>query len=216
VHLPPHFREDDVATLHQAIREARLPTLVTFGPDGLTASHLPLLLSPEPAPFGTLHGHLSRANPQWRTFAEGVQALAIFLGPDAYVSPSWYATKRDTGKVVPTWNYVAIHAYGILRTFDDPARLLELVSRLTSVREGPRAEPWAVADAPPDFIQSQLKGIVGLELAIERLEGKWKMSQNRPAEDCAGVVDGLEREGGLIETAVARLVAERNPAAGRA
>ncbi|MFI5267723.1 MAG: FMN-binding negative transcriptional regulator [Chloroflexota bacterium] len=215
MYLPPHFREDDVSVLHQAIRAARLATLVTFGADGLTASHLPVLLSPEPEPFGTLTGHLSRANPQWQSFSGGVQALAIVLGPDAYVTPSWYATKRETGKVVPTWNYVAVHAYGTLRTFDDPKQLLELVTRLTSIHEGTRTEPWAFEDAPPDFIQSQLKGIVGLELPIERLEGKWKMSQNRPAQDCAGVVDGLDREGGLLEAAVARLVAERNPEAGR-
>jgi transcriptional regulator len=156
---------------------------------------------------------LSRGNPQG--VEDGAQALAIFLGPDAYVSPSWYPTKRETGKVVPTWNYVAVHAYGQLRTFDDPERLLDLVTRLTARHEGPRTQPWAVADAPADFIQSQLKGIVGLELPIERLEGKWKMSQNRPAQDCAGVVDGLDREGGLVEAAVARLVAERNPEAGR-
>ncbi|HEY8695921.1 MAG TPA: FMN-binding negative transcriptional regulator [Chloroflexota bacterium] len=213
MYLPPDFREDDVAILHQAIGEARLATLVTFGRDGLTANHLPVLLSPEPAPFGTLVGHLSRGNPQG--VEDGAQALAIFLGPDAYVSPSWYPTKRETGKVVPTWNYVAVHAYGQLRTFDDPERLLDLVTRLTARHEGPRTQPWAVADAPADFIQSQLKGIVGLELPIERLEGKWKMSQNRPAQDCAGVVDGLDREGGLVEAAVARLVAERNPEAGR-
>lgn len=215
MYLPPQFREDDVSILHQAIRESQLATLVTFGADGLTASHLPVLLSPEPGPLGTLIGHLSRANPQWQSFADRVPALAIFLGLDAYVTPSWYATKRETGKVVPTWNYVSVHAYGTLRTFDDPDRLLELVTSLTSLHEGTRAEPWAVADAPPEFIQSQLKGIVGLELPIDRLEGKWKMSQNRPAEDCAGVVDGLDHEGGLPEAAVARLVAERNPAAGR-
>jgi transcriptional regulator len=214
MYLPPHFREDDVSFLQRAIRDARLATLVTFGTDGLTATHLPVLLSPDPEPFGTLTCHVARANPQWQSFSGEVQALAIFLGPDAYVTPSWYATKHETGKVVPTWNYVAVHAYGTLRTFDDPGRLLELVTRLTSAHESTRAEPWAVADAPAEFIHSQLSGIVGLELPIARLEGKWKMSQNRPAEDCAGVVDGLDREGGPQERTVARLVAERNPAAG--
>ena len=212
MYVPPHFREDDVAVLHEAMRQARLATLITHGSQGIAASHIPMLLSPEPAPFGTLEGHLARPNPQSQ--AGGCEALAIFLGPDAYVSPAWYATRRSTGEVVPTWNYVAVHAYGTLRTFDDPERLLDLVTRLTSRHENPRGESWSVADAPSSFIASQLRGIVGLELAISSLEGKWKMSQNRPEADCAGVIRGLERDGGDLERAVARLVAERNPAAG--
>lgn len=185
-----------------------MATLVTSGSDGLIASHIPLLLSPDSAPFGTLEGHLARPNPQ--TQDGGREALAILLGPDAYISPAWYATKRTTGKVVPTWNYVAIHAYGTLRTFDDPARLLDLVTRLTSHHEADRPAPWSVATAPPEYVASQLKGIVGFELAITRLEGKWKMSQNRPTEDAAGAAAGLAREGGPSEHAVARLIAERN------
>ena len=208
MYLPPHFREDDVGLLHQAIRQSGLATLVTSGPGGLTASHIPLLLSPNPAPFGTLEGHLARPNPQIHDGDR--EALAIFLGPDAYVSPAWYATKRTTAKVVPTWNYVAIHAYGALRTYDDPERLLNLVTRLTSRHEAARNDPWSVADAPPAYIASQLKGIVGFELAITRLEGKWKMSQNRPAEDAAGAAAGLSREGGPTGQEVARLIAERN------
>ncbi len=205
MYLPPQFAENDVALLHQAMRQAQLATIVSVGPDGLIASHVPLLLDPEPAPYGRLLGHVSRANAHWHG-AEG-QSLAIFLGPDVYVTPSWYATKRETGKVVPTWNYVAVHAYGPLATFDDPKRLLALVSRLTERQEHFREQPWAVDDAPSDFIESQLKGIVGLELTIERLEGKWKMSQNRPAEDVAGVVAGLRDEG---QPELAALVAERN------
>jgi transcriptional regulator len=166
-----------------------------------------MLLDAEPQPYGTLIGHVSRANPQWRDFDGGVQALAIFLGPDAYVSPSWYATKRQTGKVVPTWNYVAIHAYGRLRAFHEPDRLLDLVTRLTDRQEAGRAQRWMVTDAPADYLKAQLKGIAGLELRIERLEGKWKMSQNRPAEDATGAVEGLRSEGA---TEVARLVSERN------
>ncbi|SRR5712691_5037995 len=205
--LPPHFKEDDVARLHDAIRKSGLATLVTYGPEGLDASHIPMLLETEPQPFGTLIGHVSRANSQWRSFASDVPALAIFLGPEAYVSPSWYATKRQTGKVVPTWNYVAIHAYGQLQVFHDADRLLDLVTRLTHQQEDRRAQPWAVDDAPADYVQAQLKGIVGFELPIARLEGKWKVSQNRPAEDHAGVVEGLLTEG---EAEVARLVAEGN------
>jgi len=203
MYLPAGFREDDVPTLHQAMRQA---TLVTFGPEGLSASHIPMLL-PEPEPFGTLLSHVARANQQWHSFDSDGQALAIFLGSDAYVSPAWYATKRQTGKVVPTWNYVAIHAYGTLRPFHDPDRLLDLVTKLTVRQESGRPDPWAVSDAPLDFVRSQLKAIVGLELRIERLEGTWKMSQNRPVEDHAGIVDGLAQAG---NTAAGKLVAERN------
>jgi len=193
VYLPPPFKEDRVDVLHEAIRRAGLATLVTVTPDGLIASHVPMLLDPEPAPCGTLIGHLAKPNPQARG-AIG-EALAIFEGPDAYITPSWYATKRATGKVVPTWNYVAIHAYGIVEFFADKARLREIVTRLTERHEAARADPWAVSDAPADFIDGMLNGIVGFALPIKRLEGKWKMSQNRPAEDRAGVIAGLTAEG---------------------
>ena len=193
VYVPPIFKEDRIDVLHDAMRRTRLATLVTMTPDGLIASHVPMLLDPEPAPYGTLVGHLARPNPQARG-ASG-DALAIFLGPDAYISPSWYATKRATGKVVPTWNYVAIHAYGALECFDDRERLRDIVTRLTEREEAPRAEPWAVTDAPADFTEAMLNGIIGFALPISRLEGKWKMSQNRPAEDRAGVIEGLHEEG---------------------
>lgn len=195
MYIPTQFRETDIPTIHAAIRAAGLATLITMGPDGILATPLPLLLDPEPAPYGTLIGHVARANPQWHRTAADVPALATFAGPDAYVTPSWYATKRDTGKVVPTWNYVAVHAYGPVEFFDDPVRLLALVTKLTERHEGERASPWAVADAPPEFTQAQLKGIVGLRLPIARLEGKWKMSQNRNAQDRAGVVEGFRSEG---------------------
>ncbi len=207
MYLPPEFREERVPVLHEAIRQAALGTLVTLGEGGLEASHVPMLIDPEPAPYGTLIGHIARANPQWRRPTAGVQALAMFLGPDAYISPAWYATKRQTGKVVPTWNYVAIHAYGELRFFEDAERLLRLVTRLTETHEAGRPEPWAVSDAPEEFIRAQLKGIVGFELPIVRLEGKWKMSQNRRAEDRTGAIEGLRREGGA-EEAVAEIMGE--------
>jgi len=195
VYLPPAFREDRLDALHAVIRNAGLATLVSLTDTGLVASHVPLLLDPEPAPYGTLIGHLARPNPQATQSHAEPEALAIFHGPEAYVTPSWYATKRATGKVVPTWNYVAVHAYGPLRFFDDPARLLEIVTRLTERHEAPRAAPWAVADAPAEFIAGMLRGIVGFEMPITRLEGKRKMSQNRPAEDRAGVAAGLRAEG---------------------
>jgi transcriptional regulator len=204
MYVPPHFKETDLATLHEAICTAGLPTLVSLGSDGLIASHVPMLLDADAGPNGTLIGHLAKANPQAREAAIG-QAMAIFKGPDAYITPSWYETKRETGKVVPTWNYVAIHAYGPLELFEDAEPLLEVVTRLTNRHEGTRAAPWAVSDAPADFIRAQLKGIVGFRLPIARLDGKVKMSQNRTPADRAGVVDGL-REGGRDE--VAALVPE--------
>lgn len=206
MYVPSHFREDRVEVLHAAIREAGLATLVTTGPAGLQVSHVPLLLDPAPAPLGRLVGHVARGNPQWRVSPEGVEALAIFLGPDAYVSPSWYATKRETGRVVPTWNYVAIHAHGTVRFFDDRERLLDLVTRLTDRHEGGRPAPWSTADAPGDFLDGQLKGIVGLELDVTRLEGKWKASQNRGAADRRGVEAGLREEG---RSSMADLVRDR-------
>ena len=195
MYVPPLFKEDRIDVLHDAIRRTGLATLVTLAADGLIASHVPMLLDPDPAPYGTLIGHLARPNPQAHGAVPGVQALAILQGPDVYITPSWYATKRENGKVVPTWNYVAIHAHGPVEFFDDTERLRDVVTRLTEREEQARADPWAVSDAPAAFIDGMLKGIVGFALPIARLEGKWKMSQNRPAQDRAGVVAGLEQQG---------------------
>lgn len=195
MYIPPHFNEDRLDVLHAAIRDAGLATLVTMGADGIEASPLPLLLDPAEGPFGTLHGHLARANPQWRTADPAVEALATFMGPDAYVTPAWYQTKQETGKVVPTWNYVTVHAYGPVTFSADTAELLDMVTRLTVRHETGRAAPWAVDDAPAPFIASQLKGIVAFRMPITRLQGKWKMSQNRPQADRDGVVAGLLAEG---------------------
>jgi transcriptional regulator len=203
VYLPNHFAEARVEVLHQAIERAGLATLVSMGSGGLDASHVPLLLERTPGPLGRLLGHVARANAQWQTTPPDVDALVIFLGTDAYVTPSWYATKRETGKVVPTWNYVAIHAHGHLRFFHERERLLDVVTRLTDRQEQLRASPWKVADAPADYIDAMLRGIVGVEFTITRLEGKWKASQNRSDADRQGVGEGLEREG---QEKMARLV----------
>jgi transcriptional regulator len=215
MYVPPHFKEQRLPVLQEAIRESRIATLVTLGTpggapggaEGLIASHLPLLFDPEPAPHGTLRGHVARANSQWRDSRAEVEALAIFMGPEAYISPAWYPSKKADGKVVPTWNYVSIHAYGRVTFFDDPARLLAIVTALTQNHEGRRAEPWAVSDAPADYIQARLKGIVGFEMPLSRLEGKWKMSQNQPAENRQGAREGLRREGGVPEEIVADAMA---------
>ncbi|EFH09225.1 FMN-binding negative transcriptional regulator, partial [Teichococcus cervicalis] len=186
MYVPPAFREDDPATLRAMMQAAGLATLVTATAEGLQATPLPLLLAPEEGEHGTLYGHLARANPQWRLPALG-EAMVLFPGPDAYVSPSFYPSKAEHQKVVPTWNYVALHAYGPAEFFEEPARLLDLVTRLTERHEAARPRPWAVADAPDAFIAAQLRGIVGLRLPIARLEGKRKLSQNRGAGDRAGV-----------------------------
>ena len=185
------------------IRNYPLAALVTYTPTGLVANHIPFEIDPDPAPFGTLRGHLARANPQWRSLSD-TPALAIFQGPSAYVSPAWYATKRETGKVVPTWNYAVVHAHGPVRVVDDRDWLRSFVTRLTERHESARPDPWELTDAPADYIESQLAAIVGIEMSIARLEGKWKASQNRPEADRAGVVEGLVREGG--DVAMAALV----------
>lgn len=195
MYVPAHFNEGRVDVLHELIRANGFATLVSMTSDGMIASHAPLMLDPDPAPYGTLIGHLAKANPHVRMADRNVQTLVIFNGPNGYITPSYYRTKQENGKVVPTWNYTAIHAYGTLEAFDDAARLLEVVTRLTNRHETPRAKPWAVADAPEDFVQGMLRGIVGIALPITRLEGKIKMSQNRPASDQDGVVEGLRLDG---------------------
>jgi transcriptional regulator len=205
MYVPPAFREDDLAALHATMREARLANLITTTDEGLVATPLPLFLAPEEGSYGTLYGHLARANPQWKLPPTG-DAMALFMGPDAYVTPSWYAAKLEHGKVVPTWNYVAVHAYGPAEFFEDADRLLEAVTRLTNLHEQSRAEPWAVTDAPASFIRAQLRGIVGLRLPITRIEGKRKMSQNRGAADRAGVAAGLAASERAADRAVAALI----------
>jgi transcriptional regulator len=205
MYTPSQFQESDLAALHKTMREARLATLVTATPEGLIGTPLPLFLVPEEGEYGTLYGHVSRGNAQWG-LPPGGDALAIFMGPDAYISPSWYPSKQEDGKVVPTWNYVAIHAYGPVEFFDDADRLLEVVTRLTNLHEGRRAEPWTVDDAPEAYIRAQLRGIVGLRLPITRLDGKTKMSQNRTAEDRAGVAKGLAESPSASDQAVAPLI----------
>lgn len=205
MYIPPAFRDDNRESLMATIRGARLATLVTATAEGPQATPLPLLLNESEGEHGTIYGHVAKANPQWRAPGLG-DGLAIFMGPDAYVTPAWYQTKQETGKVVPTWNYLAVHAYGPIDFFEDADRLLEIVTRLTNLHEGGRPSPWSVSDAPPDFIQAQLKGIVGLRMPITRLQGKRKMSQNRNAADRAGVATGLAASDRPSDRDVARLI----------
>lgn len=191
MYTPAAFRDDEIASLHQLMEDTRLAILVTHDETGMQASHLPLLLRREQGANATLYGHLARANPQWRALQNGAEVLIIFPGADAYVSPAFYPAKAEHGKVVPTWNYVAVHAYGIAEVFSDAQRLLNVVSDLTDKHEAGRASPWAVADAPAEYIDKMLGAIVGFALPIERLEGKRKLGQNRSAEDIKGVREGL-------------------------
>jgi transcriptional regulator len=189
MYLPPAFRES-LEGIHATMRSARLAHFITATAEGPLASALPLIFDDSEGEHGTVYGHFAKGNAHWRSAPIG-DALAIFMGPEAYVTPSWYPTKQETGKVVPTWNYVSVHASGPVEFFHEPERLLDVVTRLTALHEKARTAPWAVNDAPSDFIASQLRGIVGLRMPITRLEGKRKMSQNRNEADRAGVAAGL-------------------------
>jgi transcriptional regulator len=193
MYLPRHFAANDVAVLHELMRANPLATLVTGG-DAIDANHIPLLLVPAAeGKLTVLHGHVARANPLAQ--AAGGPVLAIFHGPDAYVSPSWYPGKAADGRVVPTWNYAVVHARGTLRAIDDCAWLRSHIDALTAAHEAAFAEPWAVADAPDDYIERMADAIVGIEIVVERLEGKLKLSQNRSAADRRGVIEGLRGTG---------------------
>jgi transcriptional regulator len=196
MYQPPHFREDRLDVQQRLIVTHSLGLLVTAGPGGLQANNIPFLIDPAASERGTLRAHLARANPQIAELAAVDECLIVFQGPQHYISPSLYPTKQETGKVVPTWNYITVHAWGRPQVMDDAAWLRRQVDDLTRHKEDSRAAPWQVADAPDAFVAAQLKGIVGLEIPIARIEGKWKVSQNRPAVDQTGVVAGLQGEGG--------------------
>jgi transcriptional regulator len=205
---PPLHRQDDRALLFDLIRRRPLGLLVTHGPQGLLANAIPFLLDAEASPFGTLSAHMARANGQWRDLAATGEALVVFSGDDRYVSPSWYATKRETGKVVPTWNYVMVQARGAARVIDDEAWLRRQIAALTEAHEKGRAAPWAVGDAPEDYLAAMVRQIVGVEIAVADLRGKWKASQNRSAADRDGVIAGLTDEGDAEALAMAAIVRE--------
>jgi transcriptional regulator len=208
VYTPKAFEVEDLAILHAAMKQSELATLVTNTTRGLVATHLPLILDENKGEYGTLTGHISRANAQWRETDLEAEALIIFLGLETYVSPSWYPAKQETGRVVPTWNYAAIHAYGRLTFFDDPEWLRTMVTELTKKHEASFPAPWQPTDAPAVYIDSQLKAIVGFEFRILRLEGKEKFNQNRSVEDRMGVIEGLRELGDERKTQVAELMEE--------
>jgi transcriptional regulator len=209
----PHFREDRIDVQHELIRTHSLGLLITAGPSGLIANPVPFLVDAASPERGTLRAHLARANPQWRELAAVDECLVVFQGAQEYITPSWYPTKHQTQKAVPTWNYVTVHAWGRPRVVEDPAWLRRQLEDLTLLKEGGRPEPWKVDDAPAPYVAAQIKGIVGVEIPIDRIEGKWKVSQNRSEADRAGVVAGLRGEGASAG-AMAELVAERGGLAG--
>ena len=206
---PSSFAEHDVAVMHDFIEAHPFGALVTTSSSGLFATHLPLVLDRQLGPHGTLQGHIARANPHHEVAGDGSEALVLFTGADSYVTPSMYASKAKHGKVVPTWNYVAVHAHGTLRFVREPDALRVHLARLTARHETSRRQPWSITDAPADYIEKQLGAIVGVEIEITRLEGKWKMSQNRPAEDVDGVIEGLSASDDPREREVAEIVRER-------
>jgi transcriptional regulator len=206
MYTPKAFQVTDLPMLHAAMKQSELATLVTITANGLVATHLPLLLDETRGEYGTLTGHVSRANVQWRETDANAEALIIFLGLDTYVSPNWYPAKQETGRVVPTWNYGAIHAYGRITFIEDPEWLRTMVSDLTRKHEAAFPAPWQVTDAPAVYIDSQLKAIVGFEFQIVRLEGKQKFNQNRSVEDRLGVIQGLRELEDDRKTQVAELM----------
>ncbi len=198
----PH-QEHDLGRLHQHMLETRLAMLVSQGENGLLATHLPVLVDPEEGEFGTVYAHLARANRQWQDLERGGEALLVFPGADAYVSPSYYPSKADNPKVVPTWNYLAVHAYGPVEVIHEAAPLLDIVSRLTDRHEQGRSTPWKVADAPRDYLDGMLRAIVGIRMPIARLQGARKLSQNRSAQDIAGVREGLSNSPDYLDNQLA-------------
>lgn len=206
MYLPRQFEQTDTSRLYDLIRAQPFATLVTTLNGEITANHLPLHLDATSTPHATLRGHVARANPVWKTPNAHGSVLAIFHGPDAYITPNWYPTKREHGKAVPTWNYAVVHAYGGLTIHEDKDWLRAHLTELTTQHESGRDTPWALDDAPADYLDKMLGAVVGVEIEIERLEAKWKMSQNQPESNREGVVAGLEQEGTEPANQVAELI----------
>jgi transcriptional regulator len=208
MYRPEQFRIDDVAQMHALMRARPFATVVATGADGLTASHMPTVLRDGGA-YGVVEFHLARANPHCKVLAEGNEALMIFQGAEGYITPNWYPSKTEHGKVVPTWNYAIVHAYGRPEVMPDAETLRRHVGELTAQQEHSEEKPWALTDAPASFVDSMLRAIVGFRFAIARLEGKWKMSQNRGMQDRAGVVQGLRRRAAGDDLEVAEIVSRQ-------
>lgn len=212
MYLPKHFEERDVTILHALIRSHPLGAWVTQAHEALLVNHIPFLIDSTRGEYGTLVGHVARANPVWRAFSKEMASVVVFQGPQTYITPSWYPTKHAHGKAVPTWNYVVVHAHGVPRAIDDRDWLLKHVTQLSDLHESEHAVPWSVSDAPPDYIDTMLKAIVGIEIPISTVVGKWKTSQNRPLPDKLGAIAGLHERGDANSRQMAALV-QRHAAA---
>jgi len=195
MYLPPHFSEPRVEELHRIVREHPLGMLVTHGPAGLDANHIPFEFDPERGPHGTLLAHVARANPLCTEFAGGADVMVVFRGVQGYISPNWYPSKHETHRQVPTWNYEVVHAHGRLRLVDDEKFVRGIVARLTRRHEATEPKPWRMGEAPADYLDQMLRAIVGVEIEVVRLEGKRKLSQNREARDVDGAVRALQERG---------------------
>jgi transcriptional regulator len=195
MYLPPHFSEPCLEELHRIVREHPLGVLVTHGPAGLDANHIPFELDPERGPHGTLLAHVARANPLCTEFAGGADVMVVFRGVQGYISPNWYPSKHETHRQVPTWNYEVVHAHGRLRLVDDEKFVRGIVARLTRRHEATEPKPWRMGEAPADYLDQMLRAIVGVEIEVVRLEGKRKLSQNREARDVDGAVRALQERG---------------------
>lgn len=206
MYQPAHHNESRLEVQHALIEAHRLGLLVTMGRSGILANPVPFTLDRAAEPKGVLRAHIARANPLWTNYDPAVEALTIFQGPQAYISPSWYPTKQETGEVVPTWNYVIVHAYGKIAVIEDRDWLYRQIVDLTQRMEDGRKAPWSVTDAPAAFVEAQIRNVVGIEIPIARIEGKWKLSQNRRPADRSGVIDGLSASGDETHRAMAALM----------
>lgn len=210
MYVPKAFQEDRIDVLHAMMKEIGAAAVIGHDTNGLAATHLPIELCPEPKPFGTVRIHIARANPHAQAIKAGQELLLIFQGPQGYITPSWYPSKHLTGKAVPTWNYVAIHAYGTVRAFEDATKLRAHLAALTDCFEESYHLPWKVDDAPQAFIDGMCRAIIGFEITLSRIEGKWKMSQNKSSHDRIGVVNGLRAQSDGNGQAMADLIEARS------
>jgi transcriptional regulator len=211
MYQPAHFIEPRLEVKYDLIRAHPLGLMISVEAGLPAANAIPFIIDAKAAPLGVLRGHVARSNPQWQGLKTSSDALVVFQGAHTYVTPSWYQTKRETGKAVPTWNYIMVQARGKMRVIEDREWLLDMVTALTDTHEAPRAEPWRVSDAPAPYLDAMLKAIVGLELEIASLDGKWKVSQNRTREDMSGVIGGLEAQDHPHAREIAKLARERLP-----
>lgn len=205
MYCPEHFQENLPAALIEFMGTHPLATIICHTPDGLVADHVPLLFKPEQNSEGKLLGHVAKNNPLWKS-APDQELLVVFHGPSTYISPNWYATKAEAGKVVPTWNYAVVHAHCSFKAIREPAGILAIISELTDHHESQQAHPWRISDAPDEYIERLLKNIVGIELTINRLQGKWKVSQNQPAANRESVIAGLHGQGAEGQNQMAELI----------